>query len=182
VSVVSVPFLRLRPAEDAPAVDAAIRRVLDRGWFVLGSEVDAFEREFALACGCAHAVGTGTDAIALILRALGIGAGDEVITAPISAAYTARTPGDVRGAPRRHGRNRGRLQLLPDQESGGPGRRGRGRHRRSWPCGTHPAPAQRPADCPAAARACREVLSLPLHPGMVDEDVHAVARAVRAFA
>ena len=50
-----------------------------------------FEQEFAAASGAAHAVGvgTGTDAIALILRALGIGPGDEVITTPLSAAYTA---------------------------------------------------------------------------------------------
>ena len=41
--------------------------------------------------------------------------------------------------------------------------------------------AQRPAACPAAARICGEILSLPLHPGMADEDVHAVARAVRMF-
>jgi dTDP-4-amino-4,6-dideoxygalactose transaminase len=61
------------------------------GWFVLGPEVAAFEQEFAAACGAAHAVGvgTGTDAIALILRGLGIGHGDEVITTPLSAAYTA---------------------------------------------------------------------------------------------
>jgi dTDP-4-amino-4,6-dideoxygalactose transaminase len=81
----------LRPGEDAAAVDAAIRRVLARGWFVLGPEVEAFEAEFARACGAAHAVGvgTGTDALALSLRAIGIGPGDEVITSPLSAAYTA---------------------------------------------------------------------------------------------
>ncbi len=86
-----VPFLRLRPGEDAEAVDAAIRRVVDRGWYVLGPEVEAFEAAFAEACGARHAlgVGTGTDAIALILMALGIGRGDEVITTPVSAAYTA---------------------------------------------------------------------------------------------
>jgi dTDP-4-amino-4,6-dideoxygalactose transaminase len=65
--------------------------VVDRAWFVLGPEVEAFEREFAAASGASHAVGVGngTDAIALILRALGIGPGDEVITTPLSAAYTA---------------------------------------------------------------------------------------------
>jgi dTDP-4-amino-4,6-dideoxygalactose transaminase len=58
---------------------------------VLGPEVAAFEAEFASASGAAHAVGVGngTDAIALVLKALGIGPGDEVITAPLSAAYTA---------------------------------------------------------------------------------------------
>ena len=86
-----IPFLRLAPGEDADAVRAAIDRVIARGWFVLGPEVEAFEAEFARACGAAHAVGvgTGTDALALILRALGIGSGDEVITTPLSAAYSA---------------------------------------------------------------------------------------------
>ena len=61
--------------EDRPEVESAIRRVIDRGWFVLGPEVDAFETEFAAACGAAHAVGvdTGTDALMLALRALDIG-------------------------------------------------------------------------------------------------------------
>lgn len=79
------------PHEDLPAVRAAIDRVVRSGWFVLGPEVAAFESEFAAASGAAHAVGVGngTDAIALILRALGIGPGDEVITTPLSAAYTA---------------------------------------------------------------------------------------------
>ena len=84
-----IPFLSLVP--DADDVRAAIDRVISSGWFVLGPEVEAFEAEFASASGAAHAVGvgTGTDAIALILRALGIGPGDEVITTPLSAAYTA---------------------------------------------------------------------------------------------
>ena len=86
-----VRFMHLQPAEDGPGVDAAIRRVVDRGWYVLGPEVEAFEQAFAEACGAAHAVGvgTGTDAIAIVLRGLGIGHGDEVITTPLSAAYTA---------------------------------------------------------------------------------------------
>jgi len=86
-----VPFISLVPKDDAADVRAAIDRVIARGWFVLGPEVDAFEQQFAAASGaaCAVGVGTGTDAIALILRALGIGAGDEVITSPLSAAYSA---------------------------------------------------------------------------------------------
>jgi len=85
-----VPFQKLTPGEDADGVAAAVARVLERGWFVLGPEVDAFEREFAAACGAARAVGvgTGTDALALALRALGVGPGDEVITTPLTAAYT----------------------------------------------------------------------------------------------
>ncbi len=86
-----IPFLSASLREDGPAVRAAIDRVIASGWFILGPEVERFETEFAAACGAAHAVGVGngTDAIALILRALGIGAGDEVITTPLSAAYTA---------------------------------------------------------------------------------------------
>jgi dTDP-4-amino-4,6-dideoxygalactose transaminase len=91
MSTARVRFMHLQPLEDGPAVDAAIRRVVDRGWYVLGPEVERFERAFAEATGAAHGVGvgTGTDAIAIILRALGIGAGDEVVTTPVSAAYTA---------------------------------------------------------------------------------------------
>jgi len=86
-----VKFMSLVPGDDAADVRQAIDRVIARGWFVLGPEVEAFEQEFAAASGAAHAVavGTGTDAIALTLRALGIGAGDEVITTPLSAAYSA---------------------------------------------------------------------------------------------
>ena len=87
----AIPFMALTPGEDANEVREAIDRVITRGWFILGPEVEAFEAEFASACGARHAIGmgTGTDAIALILRALGIGAGDEVITAPLSAAFSA---------------------------------------------------------------------------------------------
>jgi dTDP-4-amino-4,6-dideoxygalactose transaminase len=86
-----VRFASLRPGEDGDAVRSAIARVVERGWFVLGPEVEAFEAEFAAAAGATYAVGvgTGTDAIALTLRALGIGSGDEVITTPVSAAYSA---------------------------------------------------------------------------------------------
>lgn len=86
-----VPFLNLRLAEDGPAVQAGIQRVIDRGWYILGPELTAFEAEFAAATGAKYSVGvgTGTDAIALLLRALGVGLGDEVITAPVSAAYSA---------------------------------------------------------------------------------------------
>jgi dTDP-4-amino-4,6-dideoxygalactose transaminase len=86
-----IPFLKLALADDANPVQEAIARVIRRGWFVLGPELEAFEREFASACCAPHAVGvgTGTDALAVALRALGIGPGDEVITSPLSAAYSA---------------------------------------------------------------------------------------------
>ena len=72
-------------------IDLAIKRVLDSGWFVLGSEVDAFEKEFASFHGKElHAVGVanGTDAIALCLRSLDLGSGDEVITPSHTAVAT----------------------------------------------------------------------------------------------
>jgi dTDP-4-amino-4,6-dideoxygalactose transaminase len=86
-----IPFLDLRPGPDGGAIEAATRRVIERGWFVLGPELEAFEREFAAAVGARHAVGVGngTDALAIALRAARIGRGDEVITSPLSAAYTA---------------------------------------------------------------------------------------------
>ena len=85
-----IKFLQLTLGEDAASVNDAIARVVQRGWFILGPELEAFEREFATASGAAHAigVGTGTDALAIALRALGIGPGDEVITSPLSAAYS----------------------------------------------------------------------------------------------
>jgi dTDP-4-amino-4,6-dideoxygalactose transaminase len=72
-------------------LDEAVARVLDSGWFILGPEGEAFERELAAALGArdAVAVGNGTDALHLALRALGVGPGDEVVTTSISAAYTA---------------------------------------------------------------------------------------------
>jgi dTDP-3-amino-3,4,6-trideoxy-alpha-D-glucose transaminase len=60
---------------------AAIERVVDSGQFILGPEVQAFEREFAAYCGAREAVGVanGTEAITIALRALGVGPGDEVV-------------------------------------------------------------------------------------------------------
>ena len=74
-------------------IQAAIDRVLDSGWFILGPEVEAFEREYAAFVGVTHAVavGNGMDAISLALEALGVGErpDDEVITTPNSAFATA---------------------------------------------------------------------------------------------
>jgi dTDP-4-amino-4,6-dideoxygalactose transaminase len=81
---VKVPFADLRRETESvrPDLDAAVARVLDSGWFVLGGEGGAFEAEFAQAVGAKHAVAvaSGTDAIELALRALGVGLGDEVVT------------------------------------------------------------------------------------------------------
>jgi dTDP-4-amino-4,6-dideoxygalactose transaminase len=72
------------------AIDAAIQRVLENGRYVLGPEVAAFEAEFAAYIGAGHAIGVanGTDAIAIALKALGIGPGDEVITTAHTAVAT----------------------------------------------------------------------------------------------
>jgi len=90
---VSVPFVDFAAHVSAirGELDAAIARVLDSGWFVLGPEVQAFEAELAAALGARDAVtvANGTDALHLALRALGVGPGDEVVTSPISAAFTA---------------------------------------------------------------------------------------------
>ena len=90
---IPVPFNELKPkvAAHRAAIDRAIARVLDRGWFILGPEVDAFEKELAAAMGAkdAVAVGNGTDALILALEVKGIGPGHEVITSPMSAAFSA---------------------------------------------------------------------------------------------
>jgi dTDP-4-amino-4,6-dideoxygalactose transaminase len=69
---------------------AAVDRVLRSGWYILGAEVRAFEQEWGRLLGTTHAVGVGNgmDAIEIALRALGIGAGDEVITTPMTAFAT----------------------------------------------------------------------------------------------
>lgn len=69
----------------------AVSSVVDHGLFILGPDVEAFEKEFAEACGTRFAVGvnSGTDALVLALRVLGIGVGDEVITTPNSFVASA---------------------------------------------------------------------------------------------
>jgi dTDP-4-amino-4,6-dideoxygalactose transaminase len=80
---VDIPFLDLGAAyrELADELDAAAKRVLESGRYILGPEAEAFEREFATYCGVRHCIGTGNglDALTLILRGLDIGPGDEVI-------------------------------------------------------------------------------------------------------
>jgi len=71
-------------------IDAAVRRVLESGWYILGPEVDGFEKEFASYLGLREAVGvaSGTDAIELALRGLGIGPGDAVYSVSNTAVAT----------------------------------------------------------------------------------------------
>lgn len=79
----TVPFLDLRASylELKDGIDAAVARVLDSGYYILGEEVDAFEADYARSVGAAECIGVanGLDALILSLRALEIGPGDEVI-------------------------------------------------------------------------------------------------------
>ncbi|MEZ6038462.1 MAG: DegT/DnrJ/EryC1/StrS family aminotransferase [Planctomycetota bacterium] len=89
--IMRFPFLPIADYEaHRVAVDAAIQRVLTSGHYILGPEVGGFEKEFAAAIGTAHCigVGNGTDALHLALRALGIGAGDRVVTVSHTAVAT----------------------------------------------------------------------------------------------
>lgn len=78
-----IPILDLKPAveELRPALDAAYKRVMDSGWFLLGQELEAFEREYAASIGVKHCIGVanGLEAMQLVLMALGVGPGDDVI-------------------------------------------------------------------------------------------------------
>jgi dTDP-4-amino-4,6-dideoxygalactose transaminase len=78
-----VPFLDVRSCylEIRNELDAAYREVMESGWFIMGPQLEAFEQDFARYCDAAYAVGVGTglDALELVLRAWGVGPGDEVI-------------------------------------------------------------------------------------------------------
>ena len=80
---VTVPFVSFRPMERELDADlrGAFARVLDNSWYIGGREDATFEKAFADYCGVRHCVGCGNglDALVLILKAMGIGPGDEVI-------------------------------------------------------------------------------------------------------
>ena len=80
-------------------IDDALRRSVESGWYIMGPEVAAFEREFAAYVGGRHCVSlaTGTDAILLILKGLGVGPGDTVVTVSHTAVATV-TAIDLAGA------------------------------------------------------------------------------------
>lgn len=82
-------------------LDAAIARVLDREWYILGTEVAAFEAAFAAYCGVRHcvAVANGTEALHLALSALAIGPGDRVATVANAGGYATTTIVQVGAAP-----------------------------------------------------------------------------------
>ncbi len=99
----AIPFIDLGAtyAELRTELDAAWRRVMESGWYILGKEVDAFEAEFAAYCGVGHCVGVanGLDALHLVLRAWDIGPGDEVIVPSntyiatwLAVTYAGATP------------------------------------------------------------------------------------------
>jgi dTDP-4-amino-4,6-dideoxygalactose transaminase len=99
----TIPFvdLRVQSADVRREISEAVERAIDDGQYILGDEVAAFEYSFAQFCGGKHGVGlgNGTEALHLTLRALGIGPGDEVITAAntfvataLAVAYTGATP------------------------------------------------------------------------------------------
>lgn len=88
-----IPLVDLKAQRETIAgeLEAAIAKVVDRGDFILGEEVDLFERDFAEYCGVPHAIGVanGSDALHLACRALDIGPGDEVIVPAMTFASTA---------------------------------------------------------------------------------------------
>lgn len=85
----------------AGPVNVAIGRVVRNGWYVLGPEVEAFERELAGYVGAPHCigVGNGTDALELALRALGIAAGDRVVTVANAGMYSSTAIGAIGAVP-----------------------------------------------------------------------------------
>ncbi|NPA93751.1 MAG: DegT/DnrJ/EryC1/StrS family aminotransferase [Chloroflexi bacterium] len=93
MSDIRIPIYDPRPEIEAlwDEIHAAIDRVLRSGRFILGPEVEAFEREVAEYLGVKYAIGvnSGTDALVIALRALGIGPGDQVITTPFTFFATA---------------------------------------------------------------------------------------------
>lgn len=111
MNVPKVPFLDLAPAYDElrTELDAAYHRVMSSGRYLLGDELAQFEAEFAAFCGTAHCVGVanGLDALHLILRAYGVGLGDEVIVPSntyiatwLAVSYAGATPVPVEPDPR----------------------------------------------------------------------------------
>jgi dTDP-4-amino-4,6-dideoxygalactose transaminase len=102
-TIMKVPLndLSRQSAAMSAEVAAAVRAVLESGWYVLGPQVEAFESEFAAYCGAAHCVGVGngTDALELALRALEIGPGDQVAAVANAGGYATTAIRAVGGEP-----------------------------------------------------------------------------------
>jgi dTDP-4-amino-4,6-dideoxygalactose transaminase len=98
-----IPFVDLKAQYQSikSEIDAAIARVIESAWFVLGPEVEHFEKSFAEYCGARFCVGvnSGTAALQLALMAAGVGAGDEVIVPANSFFATAETVSVVGATP-----------------------------------------------------------------------------------
>lgn len=116
-----IPFLDLKATytELKDELDAASERVLGSGWYILGEEVDAFEAEWAAYCGAKYCIGVGNglEALHLILRALDIGAGDEVIVPSntyiatwLASSYAGATAIPVEPDPRTYNLNPDRIE------------------------------------------------------------------------
>ena len=120
-------------------IDAAVLDVLDTTQFILGPNVSELEAEVARYHGVPHAVGVanGTDALLLALRALGIGAGDEVITTPFTFIATAEVAGLLSAVPSSSMSTR-RPSTSTRHSSKRPSRNGQ---RRSCPCISSASPA-----------------------------------------
>jgi dTDP-4-amino-4,6-dideoxygalactose transaminase len=99
-----IPFndLNRTPPALRAQLSASVQRVFDRGWYILGPEVTAFENEFAAYCGIGHCltVANGTDALEIALRALGVGPGDTVATAANAGGYSTTAICAIGAVPR----------------------------------------------------------------------------------
>jgi dTDP-4-amino-4,6-dideoxygalactose transaminase len=118
---VKVPFLDLRAASQElhQPLSSALTRVLESGWYVLGEEVEAFERAWAAHVGVGHCVGvaSGLDALHLALRAMGVGPGDEVIVPSntyiatwLGVTHAGATPVPVEPDPSTYNLDPGRIE------------------------------------------------------------------------
>jgi dTDP-4-amino-4,6-dideoxygalactose transaminase len=116
-----IPFLNMQAPyqELQEELDEAYQRVMASGWYILGEEVEAFEQEFATYCGVKYCIGAGNglEALHLILRAYGIGAGDEVIVPAntyiatwLAVSYSGATPVPVEPDERTYNLNPERIE------------------------------------------------------------------------
>jgi dTDP-4-amino-4,6-dideoxygalactose transaminase len=122
-----VPFLDLtrQPKRIKSEILSATQKVYEKGRFILGEEVSAFEKEFSHYCGVRYGVGvgSGTDALYLALKAVGIGEGDEVITVAnsfvataLAISFTGAKPIFIDIDPKAYTMDPNRLELLLKRE------------------------------------------------------------------